>query len=48
MRELVFDEEWIEAYKEQYERERSDFEVYLRSLQKEKEKLIGSFVCRLN
>ena len=48
MRELVFDEEWIDAYKEQYERERSDFEVYLRSLQKEKEKLIGSFVCRLN
>lgn len=48
MRELVIDEEWIEAYKEQYERERSDFEVYLRSLQKEKEKLIGSFVCRLN
>lgn len=48
MRELVFDEEWIEAYKEQYERELSDFEVYLRSLQKEKEKLIGSFVCRLN
>lgn len=48
MRELVFDEEWIEAYKEQYERERSDFEAYLRSLQKEKEKLIGSFVCRLN
>ncbi|WP_304749670.1 J domain-containing protein [Dubosiella newyorkensis] len=48
MRELVFDEEWIDAYKEQYERERSDFEVYLRSLQKEKEKLIGSFGCRLN
>ncbi len=48
MRELVFDEEWIDAYKEQYERERSDFEVYLRSLQKEKEKLIGSFVCRFN
>lgn len=48
MRELVIDEEWIDAYKEQYERERSDFEVYLRSLQKEKEKLIGSFGCRLN